>query len=113
MKGPQIITRFRDAVRVLTGVRPAEVSFDKLDRWIGHDCAAAAADKITSLLAPDTDDVAASDDIDRKVTRFVFEAIEDYVNFEARYGEDIRQLLWRLRAGQTPRQEQGQPDIPF
>ncbi len=112
-RGPEIFTRIRDALRVLAGVRPAEVSFDELDRHIGDWCASAVADRITGLLAPDTDDLNAYDHVHREVTRLVFEAIAEYASHEARHGTDCRESLERQRACQTPRKVQGQADIPF
>ncbi len=110
---PRVIIHVRDAIRVLAGVRPAEIAFDELDQRIGESCAVVAADKITALLAPDTDDLDAYDDVHRNVTRWVFEAIKEYASHEARHGTICRESLRRERACQNRREEQGQPDIPF
>jgi hypothetical protein len=111
-RGLDIITRVRDAGRVLAGVRPAEVSFDELDRCIGVQCAVAAAHMITSLLVPDADTIGAYYAVHRQVTRFVLKAIEDYASFEVWNGRHCREAM-RRRARQAPREEQGPSDIPF
>jgi hypothetical protein len=112
-RGPEFFTRIRDALRVLAGVRPAEVSFDELDRRIGDWCASAVTDRITGLLAPDTDDLDAYDDVHREVTRLVFAAITEYASHEARHGPHCREALRREQGGRTVPKEQAQSDIPF
>jgi hypothetical protein len=112
-RGPEIFTRMRDALRVLAGVRPAEVSFDELDRRIGECCACAAADKITGLLAPDMDDLDAFDRLHVEVTRLVIAAIAEYASHEARHGLVCRAALRTEQSRRTMPEERAQSDIPF
>jgi hypothetical protein len=98
---------------MLAGVRPAEISFDELDRRIGECCAWAAADKITGLLAPDTDDCDAFDRVHCEVTRLVFAAIADYASHEAKHGLVCRDALRAEQSRRTIPQERAQSDIPF
>jgi hypothetical protein len=112
-RGPEIFTRIRDALRVLAGVRAAEVSFDEFDRCIGDCCAYDAADRITGLFAPDADDLDAFDHVYCEVTRLVFAAIAAYTSHETRHGTAWRAALRIEQGRRTVPEEQAQSDIPF
>jgi len=108
----RILMRVRDVFRLSLGVRPAELWFDELDVRITQWCAVNAANKITGLFVPDTDDLDECERIDQEILLVIVEAIKHYASHEARHGPICREELRRERTGQVQRAKDDH-QIPF
>jgi hypothetical protein len=101
------------AVKILAGVRPAEVWFDELDERIADWCALAAADVIMGRFVPQPNDFEDDCRTCGEVGLVIIDAIKQFASREARNGPQCREQLWaeRKRKKRPPR-----PDdhaIPF
>jgi hypothetical protein len=109
----KIATRLRALLRILSGVRPAEVSFDELDQRIAYLCAAEAADTIASRFTPETDRFEEEQEVFRQIWQLVFEAISRYATHETHHGPVCRKQLQREKIFRALREQDGASDIPF
>jgi hypothetical protein len=70
------------AVKVLAGVRPAEVQYEELDERIAERCAGEAADVIAAHVAPPEADKKSRAVLRWHIAMVVYDAIERYAGLE-------------------------------
>jgi hypothetical protein len=99
------------AVKILFGVRPAELSFDELDQRIAECCACEAADVIAGRFIPYRS-FEEDDENCRQVYRLVFQAMKHYATHEAQHGPVCRNELRQEKICRE-RMKKRRADIPF
>jgi hypothetical protein len=107
-----IVTRVLMVLKVLVGVRPAEVRFDEVDHRIAGWCAFEAADKIAGRFIPPTDSMDEDDQICREISELVFDAIKGYATHEAHHGPVFREQI-RQEKIHRERLAEMDSEIPF
>jgi hypothetical protein len=101
------------AVKILAGVRPAEVSFDELDERIAEWCAIAAADRIVGSIVPAPESCEEDNRICNQVALAIIDAIRLYASHEAMHGPQCREQLEAERKRSMRATNAGDPEIPF
>lgn len=107
----RLAARFRMALKVLFGVRPAELSFDEVDQRIAQWCACEAADVVAGRFIPYRS-IEEDDENCRQVTRIVLDSIKRYATHEAECGPVCRNEI-RQEEICRERSKKQQADVPF